>query len=247
MKLRHLILLLILSAAAVLGQGRVQLRYQPEPQTTWLTEGRLTVKNQLGAEAPVEEHYQLAWEDQVLSRDAFGTVTQERRVRTWEGSAEGNLAPAESFQLSVSKFGEQKLSAAAPTALDQPALFPTRNVAVGETWPVEQTVKTVVPVGASAIPVETHTYGTGKLVHKDGTLAVVEFALQVDSAGSTDWAQTTSKSTVRWTMNLDLASGVALSQKTESGTEQTVTILSPEKAVYPSRTGTVLELSTHQK
>lgn len=64
-----------------------------------------------------------------------------------------------------------------------------------------------------------------------------------DQTGQSARLSTVAKSDVKWTVHVDLPTGVALWQEMESKTEQTVTL--PDAAI-PSRTGTVLERTTRK-
>lgn len=235
---------------------QLQLRYRPDPDTAWTTRGHLTVKTRVGDFESVQES-DLNWRDTVTARDALGQVNQEREVLEWTmGADPNNLAPtAERFHFRLSKLAEQRLVGpdGRPTlgsAFDQPALFPVKTVTVGETWPVEQQVPSVVTVGRHSLPILTTTTGTGKLVALDGKTATLEFALKLDAAGPRNpdgtvpqetWAQSTSTSAVSWQMKVDTATGVALWQKTAATTDQSVTV---DGRTFPTHTETLLELTT---
>lgn len=240
--------LLTLPVLAAAEASKIQLRYHPEPRTTWITEGHLSIKSQVkfpNGEANSAEEQDLVWEDQIAERDLTGTCSVVRQVRKWSraGDAE-NLAPAGHFHLSVSKLCEQKAGedGGPPGLMDQPPLFPLRNVGVGETWPVEQVSKGTVGLDSKPVPIETKMLGTGKLISLDDQKAVLEFSLQVTSQGQNERAATTAQSTVQWTMHVDRATGVPIWQKTVTSTEQTVTL--GGSVIIPSRSDTVLELKT---
>ncbi len=240
--------LLTLPLLAATEASKIQLRYRPEPKTTWITEGHLSVKTQVklpGGEANSAEEQDLVWEDQITDRDLTGTCSVVRQVRKWNrtGDAE-SLAPAGHFHLSISKLCEQRAGedAGPPGLMDQPALFPLRNVAVGETWPVEQVSTGTVGLDSKKLPIQTKMLGTGKLVSLDDKMAVLEFSLQVSSQGQNERASTSSQSKMQWTMHVDRATGVPIWQKTVTSTEQTVTL--GGSIIIPSTSETVLELKT---
>lgn len=240
--------LLTLPLLAATETSKIQLRYHPEPKTTWITEGHLSVKSQVklpSGEVNSAEDQDLVWEDQITDRDLTGTCSVIRQVRKWNRTGDTeNLAPAGHFHLSVSKLCEQKAGedGGPPGLMDQPALFPVRSVAVGETWPVEQVSKGTIGLDSKPIPIETKMLGTGKLVSLDDKTAVLELSLQVASQGQNERAATNAQSTMQWTMHVDRATGVPIWQKTVTSTEQTVTL--GGSIIIPSRSETVLELKT---
>ncbi len=247
---KTIMLLLALLALPLLGATeatRIQLRYHPEPKTTWITEGHLSVKNWVklpGGEENSAEEQDLVWEDQITERDLAGTLALVREVRKWNRTGDTeNLAPPGHWHLTISKLCEQKMQAeeGPPGMLDQPPLFPVRNVAVGESWPVEQTTTGTIAIDSHPLPIQTKIQGTGKLVSLEEKLAVLEFTLQIASSGQGERVSTSSQSKVQWTMHVDRATGVPIWQKTTSSNEQTVTLGS---VVIPSRSDTVLELKT---
>jgi hypothetical protein len=240
--------ILALPLLAATEAAKVQIRYHPEPKTTWLTEGHLSVKSWLKlptGEVNSAEEQDLLWEDLVDERDLAGTLALVRQVRKWNRTGDSvNLAPPGHWHLTISKLYEQKMVAEGgpPGMVDQPALFPLRNVAVGESWPVEQTTTGTVAIDSKKLPIQTRLLGTGKLVSLDEKLAVLEFSLQLTSQGQGPGAATSSQSKVEWTMHVDRATGVPIWQKTVSSTEQTVTL--GGSIIIPSRSDTVLELKT---
>lgn len=244
-------LFLAILALPLLGAteaAKIQLRYHPEPKTTWITEGHLSVKGWVKlptGEVNSAEEQDLIWEDLVDARDLAGTLALVRQVRKWSRTGDSvNLAPAGHWHLTISKLYEQKMVAeeGPPGMVDQPPLYPLRNVAVGESWPVEQTNKGTVAIDATRLPIETRLLGTGKLVSLDDKLAVLEFSLQVASQGQGAGTATSSQSKMQWTMHVDRATGVPIWQKTVTSTEQTVTL--GGSVVIPSASETVLELKT---
>ncbi|MCA9795560.1 MAG: hypothetical protein KC910_27320 [Candidatus Eremiobacteraeota bacterium] len=250
------ILLCLLLCSAVFAAGKIQLRYKPEPQSSWSTSGSLTVKNTVtfpdGAQTSSTEQYDLAWQDKVLSRDLTGAVTQQRELQRWSSPGQENVLPGSPIGFQISKFAEQQVASSAGLAssFNQPALYPLTSVAVGESWPVEGTNHAVVAVGNQSLPVYTRIWGTGTLVAVEGGQANLELKLESQALGPRDsngqpqpvsWATTESKGKIHWTMQVDLATGVAVKQTTHTTIDQTVT-LGPDKVL--SHTESTLELST---
>ncbi len=236
--------LLALGLLAAGESARFQLRYRPDPGSTWLTEGRLSVKSWTRlpeGESTASEDQELAWVDTVTARDVAGTVTLTRVVRKWSPVGQTqSLLPSDPTSLLVSKLGEQRPVRGA-SLLDQPAFLPTRNVEVGESWPVEQTVTGEVPVGSQVMKVETRTQGKATFTRLGPGLAVLDLALTIDQKGQSPSVGTVSASQVRWTIHVDVPTGVPVWQKMESKTEQTITL---PNATVPSRSETLLELTT---
>lgn len=239
------ILLLILGLLLAAGEApRIQLRYQPAPKSTWLTEGRLTVKTWMrlpsGEESSTQEEDEIAWTDVVTGRDLVGSLAQTRTVTRWvrRGTQE-DLTPRDSLNYTVTKLAEQNHQG----LLDQPALYPVRSVAVGEVWPIESTRRGVVSLNGHPLNLTTRVEGTGRLVRVDPQRAWIEVALTMESTGQGPGLSSRALSQVRWTLEVERAEGVPVAQKTETTTEQTVTIGS---VAIPSRSETVLELTTHR-
>ncbi len=248
-----LVLALGLLVQAAWAEERIPLRYNPAPGTTWATQGHIAVTNAVtlpdGQESKESQDCQLSWVDRVTDRDVLGTVVQEREIRTL--GSEGDLVPSQRIGLRFSKlFQQENGGSTGPVPFDQPALFPTRSVAVGETWPVEQTSKGVLPLGGMTLPVQSAVRGTGTLSALEGPLAVLDFALEVEVVGpvgaSPAGVETRSTSKVQWTMKVDRASGVPVWQRTVSRTEQAVTLRTPgaQPAVVPGRMESVMEVTT---
>ncbi|MGE0489800.1 MAG: hypothetical protein AB7S38_11385 [Vulcanimicrobiota bacterium] len=257
MRLRLLLGLLLCSAS--LAAGGVQLRYKPEPQSSWRTSGSLAVKNSVqfpdGTQSNSNEEYDLEWQDDILTRDLTGLVTQRRQVHRWTTRAQqNNIVPSGPIEFQISKLAQQQVSGSdkgsVASSFNQPALFPLTPVAVGQTWPVEDTTHSVLVVGSEPLPIWTRVWGTGTLVAVADGQAQLEFALQSEALGPRDaagqpqaasWASTEARATIRWTMQVDLATGVATRQQTDTKLEQTV-MLGPDKVV--SQTESTLQLST---
>lgn len=254
--MRTRMILCLLLCSAVLAANKVQLRYKPEPQSDWATSGTLTVQNTVtfpdGAQTSSTEQYDLAWQDKVLSRDLTGAVVQQRELQRWSSGSQGNILPQAPIQFQISKLAEQQVTGSTELAasFNQPALYPLTSVAVGESWPVEGSNHAVVAVGNQSLPVQTRLWGTGTLVSVEGGLANLELNLESHAVGPRDahgqpqaatWATTESKAKVRWTMQVDLTTGVAVKQTTHTTIDQTV-MLGPDKVL--SHTESTLELST---
>ena len=114
------ILLCLLLCSAVFAAGKIQLRYKPEPQSSWSTSGSLTVKNTVtfpdGAQTSSTEQYDLAWQDKVLSRDLTGAVTQQRELQRWSSPGQENVLPGSPIGFQISKFAEQQVASSAGLA-----------------------------------------------------------------------------------------------------------------------------------
>ncbi|MGE0494212.1 MAG: hypothetical protein AB7S38_33685 [Vulcanimicrobiota bacterium] len=254
------ILLCLLLCSAVLAAGKIQLRYKPEPQSDWSTSGTLTVKNTVtfpdGAQTSSTEQYDLAWQDRVVSRDLTGAVVQQRELKRWSSPGQENVLPVLPIGFQITKFAEQQVANSTPGALassfNQPALYPLTSVAVGESWPVEGNNHAVVAVGNQSLPVHTRIWGTGTLVAVEGGQAKLEFNLESQALGprdangqpqATTWASTASNGKVHWTMQVDLATGVAVKQTTHTTIDQTV-VLGSDKVL--SHTESTLNLTTRR-
>lgn len=239
--MRNLLLVLFILLVGAAEGPRVQLRYHPGPGTAWHTTGTLAVKtwlklpNQEMSESEVDE---LAWRDVVLSRDAAGTVVLQRTVELLraQGTQE-NLVPAAPMRLTVSKLCEL----AQGGLLHQPALYPLRNVAPGESWPVEQTVQTRLEAAGKPLTLTTVTRGTGRLVRLEPTLATLEVNLTQETSGQNERVASKSVSQIAWTLVLEREFGVPVRQTVKTTTDQTVLL---EDTELPSRMETTLELTT---
>lgn len=232
---KKLLFLLVLLLAA--GEApRTQLRYHPASGSTWLTEGRLQARSVMGTDAATEVT-ELAWQDVVGPADASGTVALVRTVTRWQ-SGPSNPLP-EPMRYQMSKLAEQSHGG----LLDQPALYPLRTVAVGESWPIEQSVSSPVPIGGRVLRLTTVTRGTGTLASLDPQKATLQLALTVESSGQEGPVATKAVSQVQWTLKVERAEGVPVAQKMVTTTDQTVTL---GDVVVPCHSETTLELTTRR-
>lgn len=238
-------LLVALVAALFLAASeapRIPLRYQPEPGSTWLTEGRLRVKAVLtlpnGQENASQEEQELTWTEVVDSRDAAGTCAITRTLTRWAvvGEAE-SLLPREPIHFRMTRLGEQLREG----LLGQPALYPARNLVAGETWPIESTHTGSLSIQGRPLPVTTHTVGTGRLVEVGPERATLELLLTVEASGQSSELASQAVTRVRWLLEIDRATGVPLSQTVETSTDQTVTL---QDVSLPSHSETTLKLTT---
>lgn len=233
--------LLLLAASEA---PRVQLRYQPAPQSRWQTEGTLTVRSWIGwpdGEKATTEELDVSWSDLVTESGA-GKIVLTRSISRWD--SRGSLqAPASSAPYLVTV--TDLLGLRERDLLDQPELYPIEDVSPGESWSIRQPATLeLLPLGDRNLVLSNSTRGTGRISRLDDDLAIIEVDATTESVGEANDLASRSLTRTHWWLEVDRSEGVPLQQKIEVQTTQTLTL---GQVRVPSRLDTVWHLTTRRQ
>lgn len=239
-------MLCLLAALVLMGAAQAQkahLRYHPAPETRWATSGTISVSTWIGwpdgAESTLEVS-DLSWTDVV--RETRGPmIVLTRSIERWTRRDTGqNLASSEPVAVSVTEL----LGLAEKDFLDQPDLYPEKDVMMGESWLIVHPPSVeVLPLGERALLLVNTTRGTGRLTRLEPDMLELEVDTTTVSVGRGKDLASQSLIRTHWRLLVERGEGVPLEQNVRIRTTQTLTM---GRVTVPSRLEVTIRLKTHR-